>query len=130
MEPVALHGLVDAADQLGVELAVEIGEQHADGAGLSGAEAAGGGVRGIAEALGDGADAAAGGLRDQAAAVVRAGDGGDRDPRGAGDILNRNHWGAGCNRLHARQAVKAAGRARGSGGGDGRQASCRRCGSR
>ena len=53
VEPAFLRQLVDPADQLGVELAVEVGEEHPDDVGLLAREGTSRRVREEAEASGD-----------------------------------------------------------------------------
>src|SRR5579864_4161989 len=85
----AVGGRVDAAHHLGEELAVEIGEQHADGVGLVGDQAAGGAVGGVAQPLGDLEDAAAGLGTDRPLVVEHPRDGRDRDLGLPRDLLDR-----------------------------------------
>src|SRR3546814_13973003 len=54
--------LVDAADQFGEELAVQVGQDHADGVGAAAAQAARGVVRAVAQLVGHAEHALAHGL--------------------------------------------------------------------
>ncbi len=85
----AVRGRVDAAHHLGEELAVEIREQHADGVGLVGDQAAGGAVGRVAQPLGDLEDAAARLAPDRPLVVEHPRDGRDRDLRLPRDLLDR-----------------------------------------
>src|SRR3546814_19314413 len=57
-----LRDLVDAADQFGEELAVQVGQDHADGVGAAAAEAARGVVRAVTQLVGHAEHALAYGL--------------------------------------------------------------------
>src|SRR3546814_15186565 len=58
-----LRDLVDAADQFGEELAVQVGQDHSDGVGAAAAQAARGVVRAVAQLVGHAEPALAHGLR-------------------------------------------------------------------
>jgi hypothetical protein len=84
-------GEVDAADDLGKELAVQVGQQHADRVRAVRDQAAGGAVGPEAQALGDGAHPAARVLVHALAVVEDARDGRNRDAGLARHVLDRRH---------------------------------------
>jgi hypothetical protein len=83
--------VVDAADELGEELAIEIREQHADGVSTTGAETPCRAVRTIGEPGRRATDAAPRLLGDVAALVERAGRRSHRHARRAGNLSDRDH---------------------------------------
>ena len=104
VEVVGAGRAVQPPEQLREKLAVEIGQQHADGVGLLGGQAAGGGVRHVAQPLGHLGDADARRLPHRPAVVVEPRDRRHRDARRLGDVAHRNGRAGGgeascCNRL-------------------------------
>ena len=113
--------LADAADQFGEELAVQVRQDHADGAGAPAAERACGLVRGVVQATGDLQHAVAHPRRDALLAIDRARDGGHRDPGFARHVLDGDrHAGPEsldrpeCKRLQPERQSPAAGQDQGS----------------
>ena len=86
---VAARKVVDAADDLGVELAEQVRQQHADGVGAAGGEALGGPVGPVVDARRRFQDPVRRLLVDQRVVVEHTGDRGDGDPGNAGDVANR-----------------------------------------
>ena len=83
-------GAVDPANQLRKELAVNVGQQHAERVGAARDEAAGGTVGGVAERFDRGLDPRARLLEDRALAVEDAGDGGDGHASAPRDVFHRH----------------------------------------
>src|SRR5687767_3247795 len=84
--PTLLDPLIDAPDNLGKELAVEVGQQHPDRVGPAGDETPGTGVRTVVQPLRRGPHRGTGAGGDQAALVQRPGCGGDGNPRRASNV--------------------------------------------
>ena len=91
MQPLAARRQVDAADHLGEELAVQIGQQDADGLSAVRDQAARNAVGPEAQALGNGTHPATRILVHAVAVVEHARDGRDRDARFARNVLDRWH---------------------------------------
>jgi len=88
---VAVGGVLDALGELRVEGVEDVGDDHANGAGLPLAEAAGDDVGLVAEFARGGQDAFAGGAGDHVRAGQGAGGGGGTDLRELGDVLDAGH---------------------------------------
>ena len=81
---------VDAADELGKELAEEVRQENAEGMGLAGDETARGAVGSVAELLDGAPDAQARLFADGSLFIHDAGDGGDRHARFPRDLPDRD----------------------------------------
>src|SRR2546423_5197556 len=91
MESVLLRGVVHAADDLGEELSVQIGEKNAEGLGTAGNETARAAVRDVTHSAGDFANEPSRLVAHRSTAVQNSGHGGNGDPGFAGNILDRDH---------------------------------------
>ena len=88
VQPARARGQVDAPDQFGEELAVQVGQQCANGVAAAGDQHARGGVRHVVQPIGGGADAQGGFGGDAAVAVERTRNGGHRDPGLASHVFD------------------------------------------
>src|SRR5207253_3742655 len=77
MQVAAAGGLVDAADDFGEELSMQVGQQHADRVRTPGDEAASRAVGYIPKSCGDSQNAGAGDIGDVAETIDHAGNGRD-----------------------------------------------------
>jgi hypothetical protein len=93
VEAVMPRRQVDAADDLGEELTIEVREEDTHGARLLGDQAARHRMRRVAEPSGDFQDALAGLLPDGSLLVEHPGHRGDRDPGSTGNLLDRGAHG-------------------------------------
>src|SRR2546430_15603825 len=91
MESVLRGGVVHAADDLGEELSVQIGEKNAEGLGTTGNETARAAVRDVTHPAGDFANKPPRLIAHWSAAVQNSGHGGNGDLGFAGNVLDRDH---------------------------------------
>ena len=97
---------LEAHEQLGVVGAAEFGKDETEQFVARDGEAAGGAEGHVVELVGGGEDALPGALGDGARALEDARDGGDGDPGGGGDGVDRRALGGGCSSSHQRVLLR------------------------